>query len=60
MRITLLREDISLVHCNAMPKIKCVERNTALSVSQVAEIAHIGEKMKYLSSKTKLIVNSEK
>ncbi len=46
MRNTLLGEDISLVRCSAMPKIKCVERNTALSVSQVAGIAHIGGKMK--------------
>ena len=60
MRNTLLREDTSLVRCSAMPKIICVVENIALSVSQAAGIAHIGDKMKYLSSKSKLIVNTEK
>ena len=59
MRNTLLGEDTSLVRCRAMPKIKCVVRNTALSVSQAAGIAHIGVKMKYLTSKSKLIVNTK-
>ncbi len=60
MRNTLLEEGTSLVRCSAMPKIIFVVRRTALSVSQVAGIAHIGDKMKYLSSKSKLVVNTEK
>ena len=60
MRNTLLRKDTSPVQCSTMPKSICVARNTGLSVSQVAGIAHIGDKMKHLSSKTKLIVNTEK
>ena len=60
MRNTILGERTSPVRCTAMPKSICVVRNTVLSVSQMAEIAHKGGKMKYLSSKSKLIVKTEK
>ena len=56
MRNTGLGEGTSPIRCSAMPKIICVARNTALPASYVAGIAHIDDKMKHLSSKTKLIV----
>ena len=50
MRNTLLGEETSPVRCGAMSKIIFVVQRTALSVFQLAGIAHFVHKMKYLTS----------
>ena len=50
MRNTLLGEGTSPVQCSAMSKIIFVVQRTALSVFQLAGIAHFAHKMKNLTS----------